>query len=807
MKTSIKINFLLGAYCLLFGITSIKAQNTITIHPTTEAIKIDGEVNETDWQKHLQNGNFTQIEPDNGKPSLRKTEIAILHDQSYLYVMAVFHVESKDEINNQLTERDDIGASDFFAFQIDPFGEAREGYDFTVTAANVQFDSKISAFGEDSNFNVVWNSNVKIYDDKWIVEMQIPLNNIRFPKDDLKSFKVNFQRFSSKLNETSYWSPIKPEVDGYLNQFGSLQGLEKINPPLNLSFNPFVSIVNEKSPTGDNTTTFNAGLDLKYVHKNAYTLDVSLIPDFSQAPSDNQIFNLSPFEVRFNENRQFFVEGTEIFDKSGYLYTRRIGGRPININTVETSNDEEIVENPISSNILNLVKFTGKSSSGLSIGILNGITAKSEAEITNTVTNDARVVTTNPFTNYNAIVLDQALKNNSSVTFVNNSVLRSGRDYDANLSGLLYTYYNKNRTYSFRLKTGLSQKYFSDNDNQFGHEYFAYAGKVSGKWTGGVSFKLLDETFDNNDFGFTPRNNEMRFRGDVRFTENNPKNTFSRYQLFVDHQQRYYYSLGVHEQTYYKIGGNATLKESQQTFFADFTYLPEGQNFFEPRVKDRHFNVPAQTQTFLEYQTNRNKNLSFAGYAVFVKYFDSDIYTREFIAGYGIRARIGQHLFAYFNQSYEDIPNSAGFITFENDDIIFGQRKINQLENGLTLNYSVNSKLNINARLRHYWIQVDYENQFSLQNNGELAENSYAINPDDFDDNFNQFNIDFFATWQFAPASTLSLGYKLGSTYFDSDVSSSYFNNLNNTVKENSSNTISLKMTYFLDFNSLKKSR
>jgi hypothetical protein len=790
-----------------FVVALTNAQNKITIYPANESIKIDGEINETIWEKGLVDGNFTQLQPDNGKPSLRKTEVAILNDESFLYILAVMHVENSDEINNQLTERDGLGTSDFFGFQIDPFGETREGYDFSVTAANVQYDGKLTAFGEDSNFNVVWDSAVKIYDDKWVAELKIPFNSIRFPKDNLSNFKVNFQRFSSKLNETSFWNPIKPEVDGFLNQFGTLEGLKNISPPLNLSFYPFVSVVNEKSPSGDNKTTFNGGLDLKYVHKNAYTLDVSLIPDFSQAPSDNQIFNLSPFEVRFNENRQFFIEGTEIFDKSGYLYTRRIGGRPINSFNIKTSENEEIVENPISSNIINLIKFTGKSSKGLSIGVLNGVTDKSEAIIANTITGITRTIETNPLTNYSAIVLDQALKNNSSLTFVNNLVLRSGSDYDANLTALMYRWYNKKRTYSMFFKKAVSQKYFSNTDNEFGHEYFAHLAKVSGKWTGGVSVKLLDDTFDYNDFGFLPRNNQLRFRADVRYTENKPKKTFSRYQIFTDFNKRYYHSLMKHEQTTYRIGTNGTFKKNQHNFFADFTYVPKAQNFFEPRVKDRHFNVPAQTQTFLEYQTNRNKNLSLAGYAVFVKYFNSNIYTREFITGYGIRARVGQHLFVYFNQSYEDIPNSAGFITFENNDIIFGQRKINQLVNGLTLNYAINSKLNINTRLRHYWIQVDYKNQFSLQDNGNLATNNYNINPNDFDENFNQFNIDFFTTWQFAPASTLSLGYKLGNTYFNSNVMSSYFNNLSNTFKQNGSHTLSLKMTYFLDFNSLKKSR
>ena len=113
--------------------------------------------------------------------------------------------------------------------------------------------------------------------------------------------------------------------------------------------------------------------------------------------------------------------------------------------------------------------------------------------------------------------------------------------------------------------------------------------------------------------------------------------------------------------------------------------------------------------------------------------------------------------------------------------------------------------MHVNARLRHYWIQVDYNKQFTLQDNGDLVANTYAINPDDFDDNFNQFNIDFLAKWQFAPASEISLGYKLGSTFFNGDVRSSYFDNLGNTLKENSSNTVSLKMTYFLDANKFKR--
>lgn len=788
---------------LLSLFSEVMAQKTLVIEPISEAITIDGTLSEAFWKTHLQEGNFIQSAPNNGEPATRSTQVAIGYDHNYLYVAAVLFVANKEEINHQLTARDDNGNSDFFGIQLDPFGEAREGYDFTVTAAGVQLDEKLSATDGYRNFNVVWQSDVQLYDDKWIVEFKIPFNSIRFPKEDMTNFKINFQRVASKLNEESFWNPIKPEIDGFLNQFGNLKGLRKVTPPLNISLYPFVSGVSEKSASGETKTSLNGGLDLKYVLNNAYTLDVSLIPDFSQAPSDDQILNLSPFEIQYDENRQFFVEGTEIFDKGGYLYTRRIGGTPIN-SRFTTSENEEIVSNPVSSNIINLLKVTGKSSNGLSIGLLNGVTDKSEAEVLNTETGTIRTVETNPLTNYTSLVLDQSLKNNASITLVNNSVLRNGRAYDANLTALQYQWYNAKRSFSLRAKKGISQQYFSEEKNKIGHEYFLYAGKISGKWTSGISGKLYDKTYNPNDFGYLSRNNQLTLTWDLRYSENNAKKTFSRYQYFFLHQQRYYYSLFKNELTYYKLGGNATTKKSNHTIFAEWTYIQKGRNFYEARVEDRYYNIPAQTEAFFEYQTNSNKNLSFAGYVVLVNYMDTSIFDREFIAGYGIRARIGQHLNAYFSQSYEHKPSNAGFLTFEDDTIIFGQRSIQEWDNSLTLNFALNAKMNVSARLRHYWIQVENKKHYELLDSGDLVVSNTSINVSDFDDNYNNVTFDFLAKWQFAPASELSFGCKLGATLFNTDVRSSYFDNLKNSIAENSNQTLSLKMTYFLDATTLR---
>lgn len=783
---------------------SVKAQKEILARSITEKIKIDGKLTELVWNKHLEDGNFKQLSPNNGKAHSNNTKIAVAYDNAFFYIAAELSTTS---INKNLTSRDDVGTSDYFGLIIDLFGANREGWAFLVTPANVQTDIKITNTGNYGEWNALWESAVQIYKDKWTIEFKIPFNSLRFPKDDLSNIQLNFERFDASTNEDSFWNYIDANTDGLLNQFGKLKGIQKIDPPINLSFNPFVSIVNEKSPSGASKTTFNGGLDLKYVYNNAYTLDLSLIPDFSQAPSDDQIFNLSPFEVKYNENRQFFVEGTEIFDKGAYLYTRRIGGVPINKNNFQLQPGEAIVTNPISSNILNLIKFTGKSKNGLSVGFLNGITAKSEAEIQNKTTGKTRKVVTNPIANYNAIVLDQALKNNSSVTFINNSVLRNGTDYDANLTALLYKWYNKKRTYSMYFKKAISQKYFTDKENLFGHQYYAFLGKVSGKIQGRFTINLLDEKFDNNDFGYLSRNNQFRLRTEISYNKNNPKGIFSSYRVYGDHQRTYYHSLFEKETAYYKIGANGTFKKNNHTFFADFIYYEKGKNFYETRSKDRFFNTPERTHIFLEYQTNRNKNLSFAGYTEFISYLNSKFQTSNFVAGYGVRARIGQHLFIYLNQSYEKNPNSLGYLTSYNNTIIFGKRNVKILNNALLLNYAINSKINISTRFRHYWVQVDYSKQLELLTDGNLVSNNFTINPDNYDDNYNSFSIDFLTKWQFAPASEMSLGYKLGASYYDSDTKSSYIDNLKSTLNEKSSHTVSLKMTYFIDYNTLKTAK
>ncbi len=791
---------------------NIKAQDSlqqISIHRKTGVIKIDGALNEVDWKSQLQTFTFIQSAPNNGKQGSQKTEVAVLYDYTYLYVSAKLHVTDRSEINTILTARDDLGNSDFFGLGLDPFGLSQDGYEFLVTSAGVQFDQKISNDDNYPNFNVVWESKVIIADDQWTVEMKIPFNSIRFPKEELSNLRINFQRFSAFTNEDTYWNHIDIEQDGFLNQFGRGTGMSKIQPPLNLSFIPFTSVFTESNPFSDGRATqLNVGMDMKYVYDNSYTLDVSLIPDFSQAPSDNQVLNLSPFEIQFNENRQFFVEGTELFDKGGYFYSRRIGGRPLNSNVVESQLEEgeEIIENPISSNILNLIKFTGKSENGFSIGVLNGITNTTYATVENNETRELREVQTNPLSNYNAVVLDQTLKNNSSITFLNNSVLREGNDYDANLSALLFTGFNKKRSYSLKLRAALSQQYSSGVADIFGQNYYAALEKISGTWNIGIRAELHDDTFDSNDFGFLPRNNRLNFTNYITYKKFNPEKTFNYYQLRGLFLKQYYYSLMEEEVALYDVEFFGQLKNNMN-LIAGVQYREPSASFFEARTPDQPFNRPAIFQTFLEVQTNSNKLIYFASYLETRNYTNSDTFTYSIDWGYGLTANIGQHLSVTLDQSLEYMDANHGYMTRLDGQVLIGKRNIQEWSNQLQISYVFNLKLSTNLRLRHYWSQVNYMDQFSLAPNGNLQGNDLAIVVDDFDTNYNNFLGELSAKWQFAPASELSFFWRYGTESFTDMLNSNYGNNLANTLNTDNSSTISLKMTYFLDFNQMRSKK
>lgn len=150
-----------------------------------------------------------------------------------------------------------------------------------------------------------------------------------------------------------------------------MKGIENIKPPTRLSFSPYFSVYADKSSDKSSfETNYRGGLDLKYGINESFTLDMMLIPDFGQVQSDDQVLNLSPFETKFDEKRQYFTEATELFNRGDIFYSKRIGSSPKYRYDVEDNleDNEIVVENPVEAKIINSTKISGRTSKGLGIG-------------------------------------------------------------------------------------------------------------------------------------------------------------------------------------------------------------------------------------------------------------------------------------------------------------------------------------------------------------------------------------------------------------------------------------------------------
>ncbi len=799
---------------LLFFLMTAKAQDSVrSIHAVRSSltVKVDGMLTDVAWKNAAAFKNFTEQRPvfGNKENENSRTEAWILYDDNAVYVAGFCHENSTDSISTELAGRDKIGVNDFAGILFDTYLDKINGTGFYVTALGEQFDAKYSLGNEDASWSSVYQSATKINDKGWTFEMRSPYAALRFSKANVQNWGVNIVRKRTKAGRQYSWSPINPNKFGTMNQAGILTGIENIKAPLRLSFSPYLSSYVNHVPGSVSKKNINAsvngGMDVKYGISKAFTLDVTLIPDFGQVQSDNQVLNLSPFEVKFNENRSFFTEGTELFNKGNFFYSRRIGGRPLHISRpYELKNTyDSILKNPSETKLINATKLSGRTAKGLGIGIFNAVTKTQYASIFNNNTNETYKIETSPLTNYNIIVLDQTLKNNSSITLVNTSVLRNAKDYDANVTAVLYDLYDKNVNWNVWGKAASSRLFGIDaGKNISGMMYEINAGKFRGPYNFEVHHYLADENYQQNDLGYFNNNNYSNYSINNWYKINKPKSFYN--SLFFSAGANYSQLYKPRRFQYINIYGRANSQlKNLWSAGVNAAFNPERQDFYEPRIKGRLFKTPGNVTGGFFVNSNTAKKYSASlqyNYLLTHKYKGHS--NELFLSN---QYRFNDKLTVGISSYNSIFKNNAGFafLNDSRDTAYFGLRNRTTVENILTLKYNFNIKMGISLRARHYWSKVAYLNYFILKEDGYLQPvASVNKNPET---NANFFNIDMVYTWQFAPGSFINIGWKNSGALFNQQVSDPYYKNLGNTLNQPQENNFSVKIIYYLDYLSLKK--
>ena len=786
---------------------------------------------------------FIQNFPSYGSDASVKTEIRILYDNSAVYIGAYLY-DDPSVMRKQITARDaeDRQDVDYFSVFFDTYNDQQNGFQFLVTPANVQTDAKlipnassdIGGFG-DKTWDAVWQSQVQMKNDGWTVEMRIPYISLRFSKKEVQTWGLQFLRFIRRDNETSYWNPVDPNVNGFANQFGKYEDLKNILPPLRLSFSPYLSGGVRVNPDASDVKTQwlrNGGMDVKYGINESFTLDATLIPDFGQVVSDNVINNLSPFEVQFKENRPFFTEGTELFNKSGLFYSKRIGAEPKRFDSIEifAQNNPgfEIVRNPTITQLYNGIKFSGRTKKKLGIGIFNALAAPMKAKLRDISSKEETLIETEPLTNYNIIVLDQALKGRSSITFTNTNVITKGKDRDANVSAFDWSLFSKNNLFQFK-GTGRYNKIFGYtpytlysspinlNDDTItrngklyvkpydGYQTAAQFGKVSGRVQYFIGGDVTSHTYDPNDLGYLQSPDKVNYTTGISYNQFRPTDKFITYRYSFDLTTRYLYKPYSFSELELNASGFWVFKNFFDVTLGINSFPLWQKDFFELRTPGKFMKRPPEL-TFESNGSSDSRKRWFFGYDLryAVRSVADNRYNNvEFQFRYRFSDKFT--LSTSLSRQYEQNQRGYAFIREVNRDPIVGYRDFTETVSILSGIYNFTSRLNLTLRARHYWNKNQYNSFFNVDDKGNLVSRPFITGSDD---NYNAFNLDAFFTWDFRLGSRVIVGWKnwLGNSFaVDGSRYQNYLKNFEKIFDISHGNELTVKLIYFLDYNQLRK--
>lgn len=328
------IHFLLAIPIILF------AQNQpgtkLHIKKAKGEIVLDGVLDEADWQNAQAADNWSLNFPvDTIKPDFQSVAKMTFNDE-FLYISVFCEDDESPDMINSLRRDFIYPLNDNVGIVIGPYNDRLNGFFFTITPKGVQMEGISSAGG--SSFNTSWDnkwySKVVRHSDHWIVEMAIPFKSFRY-KSDISEWNIAFDRQDKKRNQKSSWiqTPIQFNT-GTFAFSGQLVWDDPIPPArTNISLIPYVAggvAATPGIPDSDPTSDIDVGFDAKISLSPSINLDLTVNPDFSQVEVDQQVINLTRFEVQFPERRQFFLENSDLLDQMGFpssrpFFSRRIG--------------------------------------------------------------------------------------------------------------------------------------------------------------------------------------------------------------------------------------------------------------------------------------------------------------------------------------------------------------------------------------------------------------------------------------------------------------------------------------------------
>jgi hypothetical protein len=309
---------------------AIAVTRTLSIRAMQAEIRVDGRLDEPAWSQLEAAIGFVQTDPVEGEPASERTEARVFYDDRNIYFAFWCFDSEPDKMIARFDTHDARTGSDSVNILLDPFGDRRTGYYFSINARGVQYDALVSESAErDSTWDGIWQSAAVLHDWGWSAEVAIPFKSIRFTPG--VTWGINLGRDIVRKNEEVNWQLVT-RFDGTMrpSKAALLEGIENVEPGRNLEVIPYFStrVRRGSFDPRENGQDYEGGADIRWgVLPNA-TVNVALNPDFADTEADEINISLSRFELFFPEKRAFFNEGSNFFATPlSLFFTRRVGAR------------------------------------------------------------------------------------------------------------------------------------------------------------------------------------------------------------------------------------------------------------------------------------------------------------------------------------------------------------------------------------------------------------------------------------------------------------------------------------------------
>ena len=375
----LKKSFVLVTILCSYVLFSQSDPKSFTVKYIDDIIKVDGIMDESDWEIAESASDFHQYFPSDTTLALQQTDIKMLYNNTTLYVGIKLNTEGDNYVIPSLQRDYRAGGNDNISLMFDTFNDGTNAFLFGMNPYGVRREALISNGGSGpsgftTSWDVKWKGETKIYEGYYICELAIPLTSFKFRQGETK-WRFNSYRFDMQSNETSSWMKIPQNQLVYSLAFMGDMIFEK---PLGKSRTPMAlipyinGILAKDYENNEEFNNFNVGGDAKISIGNGMNLDVTLNPDFSNVQVDNVIVNLSRFQVALPERRQFFIDNNDLFGSFGNerdanpFFSRRIG--------IAKNKDDETIEN----GIVGGVRLSGKLNENWRLGLLNIQTEEDE---------------------------------------------------------------------------------------------------------------------------------------------------------------------------------------------------------------------------------------------------------------------------------------------------------------------------------------------------------------------------------------------------------------------------------------------